>query len=359
MGPDPNTDVLAPRFLLFLSHLYGAVLLLCTPLIAAETLTRLLWHRSDVTGKTGDQMLMDPDGERCLFWDVAKDEESGEEEEEEDGGKDMRLSHGVSYICCLSLWFIIALDVRWPRRLEEVWTSLCLQTTDSLVRCLPALFSPPFVTLNPFLVMAFSLLLLIFLLVSTSLQRRHRCPALKLKTRQQNRGVNGDSGGCGLVPVPPAPSEPVHPRMPVSAGAQRVDQEKTESSCAAPKACSWSSAQMSTLRHADFVLISPERFSAGQERGATEAGTPLTFTTETRMNSQRRRQHVWPWRGFPCPEVNIIIGFMGVLFIFVLPLILSVNILLIRTIETLLELSIKTVALPHSKHKRHFFTLSP
>lgn len=303
---------------------------------------------------------MDPDGERCLFWDVAEEEEGQEEEqEEEDSDTDMRLSHGVSYLCCLSVWFIVALDVRWPWRLEEVWTLLCLQTTDSFVRCLPSLFSPPFVTLSPCLVMAFSLLLLIFLLVSTSFQRRRRSPALTLKTHQQNHRVNGDSGGCGLVPVPPAPSEPGHPRMSVSAAAQRVDPEKTESSCAVPEACSWSSAQMSTLRRADFVLISPERFSAGQERGGTEAGTPLTFTTETHMNSQCRRQHVWPRWGFPCPEVNIIIGFMGVLFIFVLPLILSVNILLIRTIETLLELSIKTLTLPRSKHKRHFFTLSP
>ncbi|XP_034074866.1 uncharacterized protein LOC117548041 isoform X2 [Gymnodraco acuticeps] len=42
-------DVIALRFLIFLSETYGAVLLLITPLIAVESVTRLPWPHSVVT----------------------------------------------------------------------------------------------------------------------------------------------------------------------------------------------------------------------------------------------------------------------------------------------------------------------
>lgn len=285
---------------------------------------------------------MDSDGQRCYLWEVTV-EEKDSAYPDKDKGKEIRLSHVVSYLCCLSVWVIVAFDVRWQWKLEEVWASACLHTTNSLIRCLPDLFSPMSTTVSPCTVMAFLLLLLLLLTMSTGLQ---------------NHGVNKNCDSCWQdpVPVPPAPSKPVHPGMLVSAGAQCVDPQKTESSCTVERACSWNSMQMSTLHHGDFVIICPECFSAGQEHERTKTGTPLTFITENHVNSQYRSQCVWRQWGFPCLGVNVMIGFMGVLSIFVLPLILSVNILLIRTIETQLELCIKSFIVSPAANTRNTFT---
>lgn len=312
------------------------VLLLTTPLIAVETVTRLLWPHSVVA-----QTVMDSDGHPCRVGEVAV----GEEEDGDNPDKEKRLSHGVSYLCCLSVWVVVALNVRWRWKLEEVWAAACLHTTNSLIRCLPNMFSPSSSTVNPCWGMAFLSLLLLLLTTSTGLHRRHRAPAQMAWTQTEKRRVNNNSS-CwqDFVPAPPAPSKPVNPGMSVSEAAQCVDPEKTDSSCTVHRACSWNSVQMSACHHGDVVLISPECLSAergGQEHERTKTGTPLTFITEDHMDSQFRSQCGWRQWDFPCLGANVMIGFVGVFSIFVLPLNLSVNILLIRTIETLLELCIK------------------
>ncbi|XP_059185072.1 uncharacterized protein LOC131968282 [Centropristis striata] len=335
---NPVGNVIALRFLLFLSHTYGAVLLLTTPLIALETLTRLLWPHSAAAHQT-----VSSDGQRCYVGEATA------EEEEDDKDKEKMLSHAVSYLCCLSVWVAVALNVRWRWRQEEVWAAACLHTTNSLIRCLPNLFSPMPSTVNLFWGMAFLSLLLVLLTISNGLHRRHWAPARSVRTHIEKHGVNNNGHSCwqDLVPVPPAPSKPVNPETLESEPAQCVDPEKTESSCTVHRPYSWNSVQMSAHHHGDFVLSSPECLSAergGQELGRTKRGIPLTFITEEHVVSQYRSQKGWRQWGFPCPGVNVMIGFVGVLFIFVLPLNLSVNILLIRTIETLLELCIKALA---------------
>ncbi|XP_070759307.1 uncharacterized protein [Enoplosus armatus] len=327
-------DVIALRFLLFLSHTYGVVLLLTTPLIAVETVTRLLWpvaHRSQTAGS---------DGQRCYVGEITVEEE----EDSDNPDKEKGLSHVVSYLCCLSVWVAVALNVRWRWKLEEVWAAACLHTTNSLIRCLPNLFSPVSSTLNPCWGMAFLSLLLLLLTTSKGLQRRLRAPAQMARTHGEKRGVNnGDSCWQDLVP-----ELSVNPGMSVSEPAQCVDPEKTESSCTVHRACSWNSVQMSARHHGDFVLISPECLSAergGQEHEWTKTGIPLTFITDDHVDSQHGSHCGWQRWGFPCPGVNVMIGFVGVLSIFVLPLNLSVNVLLIRTIETLLERCIKSLVL--------------
>ncbi|XP_020484779.3 uncharacterized protein [Labrus bergylta] len=312
-------DVIALRFLLFLSHTYGVVLLLTAPLIAVETLNRLLWPSSD--------------RERC---DV------GEETVKEDTGKRKRFSHVVSYLCCLSVWVVVALNVSWRWKLEEVWTDVCLHTTNSLIRCLPNLFSPMPSSVNPCWSMAFLCFLMLVIATSMSLYGGHQAPAwTENEKRRGNICVRNISDSCSqdLVLVP---SECVNPGK----SAQCVDPEKTESSCISHRAYSWNSVQMSMSPHRDFVLIPPDFISAGKggrEPGRTKRGILLTFIAKDHVNWEYGSQF---WRGqwgFPCLGVNVIIGFVCVLSICVLPLILSVNILLVRTIETLLELSIKSL----------------
>lgn len=276
--------------------------------------------------------------------------------EEEDGDnpgqdKDKSLSLVVSYLCCLSVWVAVALNVRRRWKLEEVWAAACLHTTNSLIRCLPNLVSPMSSAVNSCWGMAYlSLLLLLLLLLTSSigLHRRRRALARTASTQRKKHGVNNKGDSCGQDPVPAlsAPPEPMNPVMSVSERAQCVDPEKTESSCTVHRACSWNGGQMSARHHGDFVLISPECLSTergGQGHQRTKRGIAQTFNTEDHVDSQYRSQSGWRQWGFPGLGVNVMIGFVGVLSIFVLPLILSVNILLIRTVETLLELCIKSL----------------
>ncbi|XP_038552769.1 uncharacterized protein LOC119886243 [Micropterus salmoides] len=334
----PLGDVIALRFLLFLSHTYGVVLLLTTPLIALETVTRLLWpvaHKSQAAGS---------DGQRCYAGEL-----TGKEEEDSDNpDNEKSLSHVVSYFCCLSVWVVVALNIRWRWKLEEVWTTACLHSTNSLMRCLPNLFSPISSTVNPCWGMAFLSLLLLLLTTSTGLHRRHWVPAEMGRKAREKRRVNNNGGSCwqSLVLALSAPSKPANPEMSVSEATQCVDPEKTESSCTVHRACSWNSMQMSVCHHGDLVLISPQCLSAergGQEHERTKRCTPLTFIKEDHVDSQYRSQCGWRQSGFHSLGLNVMIGFVGVLSIFVLPLNLSVNILLIRNIETLLELCIKSL----------------
>lgn len=338
----PLSDIIALRFLIFLSHTYGAVLLLTTPLIAVETLTRLLWPHSVIAHWSVSQTV-GPDGQCRYVGEVTV------EEEEDSIDKDKRLPNRVvSYLCCLSVWVVVALNVRWRWEREEVWAATCLHTTNSLIRCLPNLFSPMPSTVNSYWGMAFLSLLLLLLTTSTGLHSRHRAPAQTARKHREKHGVNNNGDSCWQdhVPVLSAPSKPPNPGMSESESAQCVDPGKTESSCTVHRAYSWNSVRMSAHHHGDFVLIPLECLSAergGQEHERTKRGIPLTFIMKEHVDSQYRSQSGRRQRGFPCLGVNVMIGFVCVLSILVLPLNLSVNILLIRTMETLLEVCIKSL----------------
>ncbi|XP_031719510.1 uncharacterized protein LOC116392290 isoform X1 [Anarrhichthys ocellatus] len=339
----PLVDVVALRFLIFISHTYGAVLLLTTPLVAVETLTRLLVPHSDVAHRAVSQTA-GSDGQGCSVGEVTAEEE---EDSKDNKNKEKGLSHhAVSYLCCLSVWVVVALNVRWHWKREEAWAAACWLTTNTLITCLPNLFSPMSSTVNPCWGMAFLSLLLFLLTMSTGLHRQHRAPAQMARTHKEKQGVNNNGDSCwhDLAPALSGPSKPPNPGTPESEPAQCVDPGKTESSCSVHRAYSWNSVQMSAHHHGDFVLITPECLSAerrGQEHERTKKCIPLTFITED-VDAQNRSQRGWRRGGFPCPGVNVMIGVVAVLSIFVLPLNLSVNILLIRTVETLLELCIKS-----------------
>lgn len=336
----PVGDVIALRFLLFISHTYGAVLLLTTPLIAVETLVRLLWHQ-DISGRAAGSDGQRSDGEEVK---AGKEEE---EEEEGDADKERGLSHVVSYLCCLSVWVVVALNVRWRWKLEEVWAAACLHSTNSLIRCLPNMFSPMLSVVNPCWVMVFLYLLLLIVTTSTGLHGRQRA-AQTLETHSEKQTTSKYKDSQWPDPGPPlsAASEPVSAGTSAPALAQSVDPGKTESSCSLHSAYSWNSMQMSARLHGDLGLHSPGCLSAeraGHEHQSTKTATPLTFIMEELVDSQYGSLCGWRQWGFPGLGVNVMTGCVCVLSIFVLPLNLSVNILLIRTIETLMELCVKTL----------------
>ncbi|XP_061584530.1 uncharacterized protein LOC133449404 [Cololabis saira] len=323
----PSGDVIALRFLLFLSQTYGAVLLLTTFLIAVETLIRLLWPHVDVGHRAAGQTAS-PDEQHCYEADVnARDQEEDGRITEKDGSS----AYVVGFLCCLSVWVIVALNVSWQWKLEERWAAACLHTTDSLVRCLPSLLSPGPGTMNPCWGMAFLFFLLLILTISTSLQRQHQRPA-------QTERTQGDCSLEDLVPALSAPFKPVHPGMEVS------EPEKAKSSHAGNIALSWNGVQMLASYRRDLVLFSTDCFPdkrRGKQHEGTKRGILLTFVTEEHVHSPHSCQCGWQQCGFPSLQVNVMI--VGVLSIFVLPFNLSVNVLLIRTIDAVLEWCLRSL----------------
>lgn len=317
-------DVIALRFLLFLSHVYGAALLLTCPLVTLETLSRL--RRAQATSSQADG--------RCSRAQEAAEEMSV-------GGarpdKGKQQSHAVGFLCCLSVWVVTALDVRWRWTLEEAWASACLHTTNSLLTCLPSLFSPMSSSTRSCIALIFLLLLL--LLLTVDLHARWRASAELAETHKPNQGLVS-----GLIPACAG-----LPQTLVSADVRCVDPEKTVSICVVPK----KHVQVSAPQRGDAAVMSPERFPAGQKQERTKGAKALTCMAETQ---EERNRCVWCHWGFPCLGLNVIIGLMGVICIFVLPLILSVNIVLVQTVDYLMELSVKALLVSPAADKRSMST---
>ncbi|XP_017264322.1 uncharacterized protein LOC108231641 [Kryptolebias marmoratus] len=317
MDLSPSGDVIALRFLLFLSHTYGAVIFLITFLIALEALIRLLWPHLAVDHRRASQT----EGFNQQGWCVRK---ANAKEAEEDNRSLLQV---VSFFCCLSVWFFVALNVRWHWKVEEAWAAVCLHTTDSLVRCLPNALSPSPVNLC----WSILFLLVLLLIIGTCLQRRCQVPAQVQKTNGRK-----PCGCCGLNPLPAlsAPLRGVHPGMSVP--------EPEDNSGNSAYSCD--SVQMLVRNYGDFVLASTHCLSekgSGQEHERTKRGVPLAFITEKHVDSHHRGGR-WLW-GFPDPGGNLIIGLVSVLSLFTLPFNLSVNILLIRTIDSLLDWCVRSL----------------
>ncbi|XP_075996977.1 uncharacterized protein LOC142990963 [Genypterus blacodes] len=334
-----RSDVIALRFLLFLSHTYGAVLLLLTPVIAVETTTRLLQAHTVNHRTVGEQGCHGTVGQSSCTVEMTIEQEEEEEEDRNEcseGDQGTRMSHVAGYLCCLTVWIVVGLNVRWQWKVEELWAGACLHTTNSLIRCLPNLFSPMHRSLDPCWGMAF-LSLLLFLTATTGLM--HQTQVARTHRKKNGDNNNSNSAWQDLALEPSGSSKPLSPVTAESEAAPSVDPEKTDSSCNVHRIFSGNSVQMSACHHGDFVLVSPECLSAEKGGQRTLRGTPLAFI----IDLQLRSPHVQLQRGFPCLGVNVMIGCVALLSIFILPLNLSVNILLIRTVETFLESCIKSL----------------
>ncbi|KAJ8259100.1 hypothetical protein COCON_G00181120 [Conger conger] len=173
--PVPS-DVITLRFLLFLGHTYGAVLLLTVPLIAMETACKLLlvpagksW--ADRGGPHGGGREGRREGERVETgggWSTAKgDTVTGERAEVV-----WRFLPVPGFLCCLLAWALCGL---WGGRCymsAQLEVEACVLRTGSLSSCLPDLAtiarsagSDPWLTLP-------AVLLLLTLPVSLSMLRR-------------------------------------------------------------------------------------------------------------------------------------------------------------------------------------------
>lgn len=248
------------------------------------------------------------------------------EAKEDDGS----LHQVVGFFCCLSVWFIAALSVSWHWKMEETWAAVCLHTTNSLVRCLPNALSP----LPTNLCWGILFLFVILVTMNRCLQKRCQVPA------QTQRASDKNPCSCcrlNLLPALSAPLRPVHP------GTSVAEPEEMESSCVGSSAHSCKSMQMLMRHHGHFVLVSicsSEKRST-REHERTKKDVPLTFIREEHAGSHHMCG--WPLWGFPSPEENLLIGLVSVLSIFMLPFNLSVNILLIRTIDFVLDRCVRSL----------------
>ncbi|KAF3856167.1 hypothetical protein F7725_016890 [Dissostichus mawsoni] len=270
-------DVIALRFLIFLCETYGAVLLLITPLIAVESVTRLPWPHSVVTIRKACPKV---DSIEKLCFVI-----------EEEVNKDSKDRKALVSCCQLHL-LPVSVGCCRPQ------CQFAMESGGSEGSCLFALNQLPCQMFaqhvqphakqreSP-LGMAFLFFLLIVLTKSLGLIRRNL--ALHRHTernRELTRMATVAAVNPGMVGLEPE---------------QCVDPEKTESSCTVHRAYSWNSVQMSAYHHGDFVLISPECLSVerGQKHERTKRVTPCAFPLEEHVDSQYRSQSGWRQRGFP------------------------------------------------------------
>ncbi|CAL8338855.1 unnamed protein product [Lota lota] len=331
----PHSNLIALRFLLFIGNTYAAVLFLTTPLVAAETVLRKVWP-CDGDGAT----CQSTDGVRCKVLQSSVALEKGDAcplGADADRGRDKwkQLSHAIGYLCCLAVWIVSGL---WAgcsgRSLEELWATECIYTRDSLNACLPRMFPSP---VDPFWGLAFlSLLLLFFLameLAARVCQDKHNTGV-----GDNNNNNNKSSGWQHLVPgLVRSLSPTTEPWLVVEPEPRSVDPEKTSSSCIAPTAGRWPSDHQ-VARRPDPVLPDLESTPGDLQRGPDRAG----LETEGGLGPQCCHRRPGPQRAIPSLGLIVTTVLVGMLSLCMLPLVLSVNVLLVQTMHALVEGCVET-----------------
>ena len=320
----PHSDLIALRFLLFLGHTYAAALLLTTPLVAAETALRKVWAYEG-----GGGACLSTDGMGCQVLECSEALEKGDAHPlgaDADRGRDKwkQLSHAIGSLCCLAVWTVSGLRAGWSvRSLEELWVAECLHTRASLSACLPRMLPS---TVEPFWGAAIlSLLLLLFLamdLAARVRQDKHNMGDGDNNNNNINNNNNKSSSWQHLVPGLVRPSSlTTEPWLLVEPEPRSVDPEKTSSSCTAPTAGRRPSEHKVAHRPAP-ALHDPETTLGDPRRG------PDRTVTERGPGPQR-----------VVPSLGLIAttGLVGMLSLCTLPLVLSVNVLLVQTMNAVVE----------------------
>ncbi|XP_045547813.1 uncharacterized protein isoform X2 [Salmo salar] len=342
-----STDVIALRFLLFLSYIYWAVLLMTTPLVAVETAMRLQWPQV-YGGGAVDGVVDNPAPHGGVTLEVENwqsrdtDTQRGGRGDQDQGSC---LSHILGFFCCLLVWAVCGICGGQGWRLEVPWVEVCLERTSSLTLCLPSLPNTVLLALGEpsWGLATVTLALLLVLTVGWGFLRRPLAHTETDPHTPTTTQTHKEEHGTDIqLPVQtlPAPRKAMKPVMSVASAPRFVDTETTWSRCSVHSPCSGNNMQLSLGHYGNAVLLSLEFLSADRLEGHKEkkglGDIPLTGIVEEHTD---RSQH--GLGRFPCLGVNIMTGLMCLLTVCVLPLNLSVNILLIRHTETMLEWSLK------------------
>lgn len=320
-----SSDVIALRFMLFLSDTYEAVLMLTPLLVAVELLVRLLWAGETVTSVAGEKEAKDE-----FAWETGR-QWKGEKENKAE------LLKALGFLGCLMLWFMCGTYARFSWRQEQGTVRSCLERGSLLSTCLPCLLtaSSP-VSGQLFWALPAAAILLAFMpvlsLIVTKLTPRIVHPGLLECTE------NCDALRCTLT-CPPTPNRTSHPAVGVS-NVCSVDSEKTANSCT-----------FHSFRN-------KRRWAPGKLEPLswrTELGDGCKLTSESIMLVMQarcttpppRKSRLWQavWKS-PCLRGELMTGLLCGLLVCVFPTVLSTNVLLVSNLDTLALYVVKRLLNP-------------
>ncbi|XP_028855044.1 uncharacterized protein LOC114801195 [Denticeps clupeoides] len=306
-----SADALALCFLLFLTQTYGSMLLLTTPLVTVEMSFCLQWPFSHRTDRV--------------------DEEEGERGNEEEWGSSAL--HVCCLFCCLAVWCIYGLRARDDWRLDEVLVEACLERNGSLYLCLPSLLTA---TLPAFsepcwgLPAAANLLGLTGSLALLRVWLNHR------------HTLHGNARNTLVTCVATNPTRPMSPDASVDWS---------------PKRHLHTAALTGNVPGPHGNMLSPHLFTLGDRcESAKQVKRPQTQMRCKVPPEQQQHQHQYWMRsslltgGNPSPGGRATAGLLCGILVCLFPLVLSVNVLLIKHIEILVLCCLK-VLLPMSQSK--------
>ncbi|GAA6087713.1 uncharacterized protein si:ch211-193i15.1 [Tachysurus ichikawai] len=318
-----SSDVIALRFMLFLSDTYEAVLMLTPLLVAVELLARLLWGGETATSTVdqkeskADMFLKDVDGDS---WKTGRRQ------------KNTVVLRALGFLGCLMLWFVCGTYAGFSWRQEQVMVRTCLEGGSLLSTCLPCLLSASSpVSGHLFWALPAAVLLLAFTAVVSLI-------VAKLTPRI----VHPELLGC--VEKRTQTHAPT-PEWTSTAAAcisnnYNVDSEKTSNSC----------------------TIHSSHNERQQARGKPE---PLSWRIELtdgcKLNSESvtlflpshgtaphpHKSRLWQTvRESPCSRGELMTGLLCGLLVCVFPTVLSTNILLVSNLDTLAVYVVKHLLTP-------------
>ncbi|XP_034169890.2 uncharacterized protein si:ch211-193i15.1 [Pangasianodon hypophthalmus] len=339
MSFHPSSDVIALRFMLFLSDTYEAVLMLTPLLVAVELLARLLWGGETVTAITDEKeakedtlLLKDVDGHT---W------ETGQQQKGEEKGNTAAFLKALGFLGCLMLWFMCGTYAGSSWRQEQVMVRSCLERGSLLSTCLPCLLtaSSP-VSGQLFWALPAAILLLAFTavlsLIVAKLTPRIVNPELLERTENFDALKQTQTH-------PPTPERTSVSAASISDNCS-VDSEKTANSCAIH-----SSHNKRRWAHGKPEPLSWRTELADSCKLKSESVTLVLQVHCTAPHPHKSR--LWQTvRESPCLRGELMTGLLCGLLVCIFPTVLSTNILLVSNLDTLAVYVVKHLLTPlHSK----------
>lgn len=334
MSFHPSSDVIALRFMLFLSDAYEAVLMLTPLLVAVELLVRLLWGGETVTSIVNEKeakgigLLKDVDGDT---WETGQ-EQKGEEKE-----NNPEFLKAVGFLGCLMLWFMCGTYAGFSWRHEQVMVRSCLERGSLLSTCLPYFLnaSSP-VSGQLFWAVPAAALVIAFTAVLSLI-------TAKMSHRIVNPGLLECAENFDALQQtqmhPPTPGRTSLPTVSVLHNCN-VDTEKTANSCAIH-----SSHNKRRWAHGKPEPLSWQTELADSCKLKSESVALVVRVHCTALHPHKSR--LWQTvRESPCLRGELMTGLLCGLLVCVFPTVLSTNILLVSNLDTLAVYVVKHLLTP-------------
>lgn len=325
-----SSDVIALRFLIFLSQVYGVVLLLTPLLIAVELLVRLLRSQEN-TEDTNTQL---------------------------DKKDEITLLRTTSFLSCLLVWIVSGIYSRNSWKLGQISTESCLDRTSCLITCLPGFFMMPPPGMEELSWIVPALVLLLSLTGGLGLLKAksaHRFTHLPKNTFTQRAGRK-DHVALSLTPI----QQPMNLYVSPSSGTQS---KKTPDSCAVYRAgfvyneerwfclqnvtlCSYQTGLADSFVQQQKLSTSRAPFLQSKTKLLLEMRSPEDHEvehcdykeTEPVVNeTQSEREN-------PCLGGEMFRGLVCAVLVYAFPTVVSGNVLLILNLETLVVHTLKLLS---------------